>query len=328
MIKRFKYLALQKKFVSFIRAKFINGDYYYYLVESKREAGRIYQHIVEFLGKQRDAENYAAENKLKMPQAALKKPVAFDDVDRQISERKKRFDSLRKNPLLDSIVLEDLAVVWTYNSTAIEGSTLNLNETYLLLNDGIATGNKRLEDYIAAKGHKNAVNKVFEWVKNGKKRLSEKDVLQLHALVMEGIVDVYLVGRYRDVQVWIRNSSYTPPPASQVSKLMKAFIKNLNKDRNNVEPVALAARAHVDFESIHPFADGNGRVGRLISNWVLMSRGFPPIVIQNSEKKKYFSALEDAQKRHEQSRITYLFKKKTIQALEFYLNRLEKKAGA
>jgi Fic family protein len=307
--------------MAFIRAKFINGEYYFYLVESKRVGGRISQETIKYLGRRGEAEKYAQTHKLKFAAPPSAFPTSMEtSLDRIIELKKKRLSNLRRNPIIERRLRNDIAVIWTYNSTAIEGSTLNLRETALLLQDGIASGNKALADYMVAEGHRDAVNMIYNFVENGQ-TINESSILALHKAVMKGIFDVHVVGKYRDVPVWIRGSSYIPPPPEQVPAFMKKLITMAKSNPGRFDPITLSAIVHLDFESVHPFADGNGRVGRLLSNWILMKHKYPPIIIENSEKKKYFVALENAQTRHDKSGLLRFFKKKVNLALDFHLEQ-------
>lgn len=309
--------------MTFIRAKYIGGEYYFYLVESRREGKLVYQDIVKYLGKREDAERYAREKGLKMPEIKKAMEKGEQELDGLIAGKKASLDSLRPFPrVLEERLRGELVILWTYHSTAIEGSTLSLKETATLLAEGIVVGNKPLTDYLAARGHGDAVNLVFRWIDEGKERLTEHDLLELHGETMENVVDIH-VGVYRPVQVYLRGSSYIPPPPDQVPRLMHSFLRELNLNPKNHDPIKLAALTHLDFESIHPFVDGNGRMGRLIANWVLMKNGYPPIVITKRERVRYFRMLEEAQTKLATYRVVKFFKRKVDDALDFYLKRLK-----
>ncbi len=307
----------------YIRAKFINGKYYYYLVESERSGGKIVQKMREYLGSREEAKGYAKKHGLKFveptPGAARATP---DALDRLIALKKERLGSLRISPEAEKKYREDLAVAWTYHSTSIEGSTLSLKETDLFLSKGIA-GNKPFEDYLDAKGHKNAVDLVFQWVdENPDRRIQEIDILNLHKTTMWGRE---WGGNYREVQVYIRGSAHLPPPSSQVKAMMKEFVERIGVKEGMPDPVSQIAFFHSDFEAIHPFVDGNGRVGRLLANWMLLKKGYQPIIIELRERKKYFNLLEQAQVKNDPAGLTWFFKRKLNQAFDFYLKRADPK---
>jgi len=307
----------------FIRAKYISGEYYFYLVESRREGKLVYQDIVKYLGKREDAERYAGEKNLKMPEAKKALEKTEQALDEQIAKKKAVLDSLRPFPnVLEERLRDELVIIWTYHSTAIEGSALSPKETATLLAEGIVVGNKPLTDYLAARGHRDAVNLVFSWVEKGKEALAEADLFELHRAAMKNVVDAYL-GVYRPVQVYLSGSSYVPPPPGQVPELTRGFLREFNHNPEKHDPIKLAALTHIDFESIHPFVDGNGRMGRLLANWALMKNGYPPIVITKGERVRYFRMLEEAQTKFAAYRLVRFFKRKVGNALDFYLKRLK-----
>lgn len=306
----------------YIRAKFINGKYYYYLVESERMGGRIVQKTLSYLGSKEEAEEYAKKEGLKIvepkPSAGKKGSSALDAL---IAKKKERLDSLRIAPEVEKKYREDLAVYWTYHSTSIEGSTLSLRETDLFLSEGIVGANRPFEDYMDAKGHKEAIELIFLWMEKGQKRkVQEIDILNLHRTTMFGR---QWAGNYRQVQVYIRGASHLPPPPGQVKRMMKDFVEEVNLNRGKLPPIAHAAVSHADFEAIHPFVDGNGRVGRLLANWMLMQEGHPPIIIEVRERKRYFRLLEDAQLKNNPMPLSWFFKSKLNQAYDFYLKRVD-----
>ena len=307
----------------FIRAKYIGGEYYFYLVESRREGKLVRQKIVKYLGKRGDAEKYAREKKLEMPEIKKVFEKSEKALDKQIARKKAKLDSLRPFPeVLEDRLREELVILWTYNSTAIEGSILSLKETATFLAKGSVVGNKPLTDYLLARGHRNAINIVFNWIEEGKRELTKADLVELHRTTMKDVIDIYL-GVYRPAWVYLRDSTYTPPPPSQIPKLMRDFLQELNLNRKKHAPIKLAALTHLDFESIHPFVDGNGEVGRLIANWVLMKKGYPPIVITKQERAHYFRTLDEARMKFATYRVVRFFNKKVNDALDFYLKRLK-----
>ena len=309
--------------MAFIRAKYIGGEHYFYLVESRREGKLVYQDIVKYLGRREDAERYAREKKLKMPEIKKTLEKSEKALGKQIARKKAALDSLRPFPeVLEERLSEELVILWTYHSAAIEGSTLSLKETATLLADGIVAGNKPLTDYLAARGHRDAVNLVFKWVKEGKKELTKADLLELHRTTMKDVTDICL-GVYRPAWVYLRSSHFTPPPPAQVSKLMRNFLQELNRNPKKHNPIKLAALTHLDFESIHPFVDGNGEVGRMIANWALMKKGYPPIMITKRERAHYFRMLEGARTKRATYLVVRFFNKKVNDALDFSLKRLK-----
>lgn len=306
----------------YIRAKFINGRYYYYLVEAERIGGRIVQRSRAYLGDKEEATAYAKKHGLEVVEPKPKsRGEGSTALDKLIAFKKARLDSLRVSPEVEKKYREDLAVVWTYHSTTIEGSTLTFKETDLFLSEGAVGANKPFKDYLDVKGHKDAVDLVFLWSdKAPESKITELDVLNLHKTAMWGRE---WGGSYRKVQVYIRGSAHLPPPPSQVKQMMKDFIERVNDKPRGIPAIARIAILHSDFEGIHPFVDGNGRVGRLLVNWMLLREGFPPIIIEVRERKRYFGLLEEAQVGNDPTRLIWFFKKKLSQAYDFYLKRVD-----
>ncbi len=185
--------------------------------------------------------------------------------------------------------LEDFITRSTFHSNAIEGSTLTYAETYaILFNDNsFKINNKEPREIYEAINHKKAINKIFEKLKTNELELTEKFIKQLNETINQDIRNT--IG-YRNVSVIIRGSDHIPPTQEQVPNLMMYFVYNYNND-NNDDIFYKIANYHINFESIHPFEDGNGRTGRLLMNFELLKNNLPPIVIPNEERAKYFELL-------------------------------------
>ncbi len=306
----------------YIRSKLINGKYYYYLSESQRMGGRIVQKTLSYIGSREEAEEYAKKEGLKIVEPKARAGAASNtSLDSLVAAKKKRLAFLRISPEVEGKYREDLAVYWTYHSTSIEGSTLSLKETDLFLSKGLVGANKPFEDYMDAKGHKEAIELVFLWMdKKQKRKVEVADILNLHRTALFGRE---WAGSFRQVQVYIRGAAHLPPPPSYVGSLMKDFVESVNRNPGKRGAIDHAAMAHADFEAIHPFVDGNGRVGRLLANWMLMQDGYPPIIIEVNERKKYFALLESAQVKDNPEPLIWFFKRKLNQAYDFYLSRVD-----
>ena len=176
---------------------------------------------------------------------------------------------------------------YTHHSTAIEGNTLTLLETKVVLEDGLSVGGKMLREIYEVINH----NKAYQYVKDcitQKKSLDEQIIKDLHAILMENII---FGGIYRNVDVYISGAAHTPPSSSDMYRQVKAFYLDL-QDRAKDNVVELAAWTHAEFVRIHPFADGNGRTSRLIMNYQLMANGFLPVSIAKENRLEYFNVLE------------------------------------
>lgn len=303
----------------YITVKYINGGYYYYLVKSERIGGKVYQTILRYLGSKEDAETYATKHRMKMPSIKPGMEKSDIELDWRIEEKRARLKNIRPSisPVLQKKLDEDEAILWTYNSTRIEGSSLSLPETSELLKHDISAAGKPLKDHAAVKDHKIAIDLVRELAKN-KTPLTESEIFAIHRAVLHAEVGIH-VGRYREVPVYITNSKFVPPPPNQVPRMMQDFIKQVNENPEKLSPIALAAVAHHSFETIHPFEDGNGRTGRLLSNLILMRGDYLSIIIENRERKRYFLLLDEIRRTHNYGKIILFFKRKVDKAFSFYL---------
>lgn len=181
---------------------------------------------------------------------------------------------------------EEFLVEYTYNSNAIEGNTLTLRETALVL-EGVTIDKKPLKDHLEAVGHRDAFLYVQQLV-SGKAPVSEKVIKAIHSLVL--IDRPYDKGVYRSIPVRIMGAYNEPPQPYLVPVQMEHITYALTKDRRH--PIERAALFHLDFEGIHPFIDGNGRTGRLILNLMLMQCGYPPINVKFSDRKRYYDCFD------------------------------------
>jgi Fic family protein len=209
---------------------------------------------------------------------------------------------------------ETFRVEMTYNSNAIEGNTLTLSETRLVLEEGITVGGKTLKEQIEATNHSRAMDFVQALIK--KPTIEETDVLNLHALILDRI-DPQNAGFYRRSALRISGTTYTPPNAVKVPQLMKDFYKILN---SKGEPIEIAAQIHQKFVDIHPFIDGNGRTARLLVNLYLMRNGYPPIIVLKVERKKYISSIMKWQLHGSSEDFINFIAKSVERSLDIYLD--------
>lgn len=178
---------------------------------------------------------------------------------------------------------EDFMIDYTYNSNAIEGSTLTLEETALVLKEGVTISGKPLQHHLEAVGHRDAYYYIEDLIKK-KVPLSERTIKEIHALVL---IDRQTdKGTYRSVPV--RVGAFDPCQPYEVPIKMEQLMAQYESDMQSLHAVERVALFHLMFETIHPFIDGNGRVGRLILNFDLMKDGFPPINIMFSDRQKYY----------------------------------------
>lgn len=204
-------------------------------------------------------------------------------------EKQKQYEALRDTFPEITIASYEKAfeVEYTHHSTAIEGNTLTLMETKVVLEDGIAIGGKSLREIYEVVNHKKAYQYVKDCVRQGLV-LDEKIVKDIHALLMENILTGDI---YRREEVMISGASHTPPAGNEMYAQIKNFYVEM-EERKDLNGVELAAWTHAEFVRIHPFADGNGRTSRLLMNYQLLSKGFLPIFIAKENRLDYYNALD------------------------------------
>lgn len=208
----------------------------------------------------------------------------------RILEKKNRLQ--REIGKIDAVTLssydKDFELTFTHNSTAIEGNTLTLMETKVILEDGITIGGKELREIYEVVNHKKAYRYVKQCIAESKP-LDEHIVKDIHAILTENII---LGGIYRNQEVRISGAKHTPPSGQEMYMQIKGFYEDLKEKAEN-NPLELAAWTHAEFVRIHPFVDGNGRTSRLLMNYQLMAKGFLPISIAKEERLNYYLALEE-----------------------------------
>ena len=205
-------------------------------------------------------------------------------------------DLLHKSRPLPAIALQKikdaLSVEWTYNSNSIEGNSMTLQETYMILNDGMTVKGKPLREHFEVNNHHKALDFLYEIVAQ-KKALSAGIILDMHRFMLNNIEDLY-AGRLRNAGVRIQGANFVPPNAAKVSDLLDDLILFVQENPLQLNVIELATVFHHRFVHIHPFFDGNGRTVRLAMNLILLNAGFPPAIILRNDRKKYYSALNAA----------------------------------
>jgi len=212
-------------------------------------------------------------------------------IARRIAQKKKQLDTYRPlEPFTVQRLHQDLRLLTTYNSNAIEGNTLTLHETQMVLEYGITIDGHPLREYLEATNHAEAFDALPELVVQP---ITIETVQKLHYLVMEKIDPN--AGELRKVQVYIRGANFTPPPAKDIPLYLSQWVQWLTSDSAlRYSPVIRAAIAHYDFEAVHPYTDGNGRVSRLLLNLMLMQEGYPPALVLREWRPRYIQALQHA----------------------------------
>lgn len=208
-------------------------------------------------------------------------------------------------------------IEYTHHSTAIEGNTLSLMETKLLLEDKLSVGGKNLREIYEVVNH----NKAFAYVRSciaAEKPLDEKIVKDIHNILMDNIM---VGGIYRNVDVYISGAQHTPPTPNEMYRQIKDFYADL-PNKNVLHPIELAAWTHAEFVKIHPFVDGNGRTSRLIMNYQLIANGYLPVSVDKENRLDYFERLESYAVNGDIQPFTEFIAELESNRLDFYVNAI------
>jgi Fic family protein len=248
-------------------------------------------------------------------------PYQYEGLDKtleRIQEKKSELDKLRPLPsyALKSIK-ESMTLEWTYNSNSIEGNTLTLQETKMVIEEGFTIKGKSLREHFEAVNHQDAIDYVQSLVSKDYK-LTEKDILNVHELVLKNIEKEF-AGRLRTSGVRISGANFVPPNALKVSEFISELIDWVND--SDLDIVLKSAIFHHRFVWIHPFFDGNGRTVRLLFNLLLMKNGFPPAIILKNDRKKYYDALNQANN-GDYSKLVLLVMQALERSIDIYLSSL------
>ncbi|MBM3920291.1 MAG: helix-turn-helix domain-containing protein [Sphingomonadales bacterium] len=238
---------------------------------------------------------------------------------KEIDQCKTRLDKVRH--MGSAKFSEAYEVEYTYHSNLIEGNTLTLQETERVINHGITVSGKSMREHLEAINHYEAIALIQEFV-SVKKPLTERFVLDIHALVLRGI-DKENAGRYRDVQVRIGGSTHIPPNAMVVPQKMEELFEWYYKNQH-MHPVLLSAEMHERLVSIHPFIDGNGRTSRLLMNLILLQHGYVIANLKGDKEHRfrYYDRLEDAQTDKKESFLK-LIAETELSCIREYVSLLE-----
>lgn len=222
-------------------------------------------------------------------------PYLSPIIKKRLEDKFTKLNKLR--PLPKSAVQklrEKFQIEMTYNSNAIEGNSLTLKETFLVINEGITVKDKPLKDHLEAKDHHAALEYLYDLIDKDKRHhISETLIKNLHQIIVQE-TDKEWAGKYRNANVIIAGAKHTPPDALQVPQKMRDLINWLNSQKKKINIIELAALVHHKLVYIHPFFDGNGRTARLVMNVLLMQAGYPLVVILKNDRKKYYDVLAKA----------------------------------
>ena len=239
----------------------------------------------------------------------------FNEVDKLKEEldSKRPISKETLKSLKESINLE-----WTYNSNGIEGNTLTLRETQVVL-EGITVGGKTIKEHLEAINHKKAILYLDDLVKD-KRPITEWNIKSIHQLILKEI-DNENAGRYRKENVMIKGALHIPPDSMKIPELMEKLILNY-ETWNKYHPIIKSALLHGELVKVHPFIDGNGRTSRLLMNLDLMNSGYNPVIIKKGDRLEYYQALDKAHITGNYTDFIILVTKLEIEILNKYLELL------
>ena len=267
-----------------------NGKKYFYRVINLRKGDKFQKKRV-YLGVNLD------KNAIK--DAELKADKELSLLSHLLEDTESAFlDSIKKEFAKEPKANEDnryeaFTSLFTYDSNAIEGNSLTLEETSFLLFEKRVPSAKSLREINETLNHKSA----FDYMLSYKGKITKDFICELHKLVVQNTLKKELIpeiGKYRTLQVYIHGRDWIPPKPNEVPNEMKNLLSWYSKNKKKIHPIILATYFHVAFETIHPFVDGNGRVGRLLMNFILHKYSYPMINIPNKIKFRYYESLKEA----------------------------------
>lgn len=290
-----------------------------------------------------NTEFYYLEHSIKINRKVGKKekylgkhiPKNIDDIKKQfmkeIYQEKwyKKLDEIKNNfrkhmqKLPEEIrekYMEQFMIKFTYNTNRIEGGSLTFKDTSKLLHDNITPSEKPMKDIKEAENHR----KVFYATLKYKKDITLGTILEWHYNLFKE-TKPGIAGKIRNYQVGISGTDVELPSPVELNALLKDFFNWYNKNKGNLHPVELAALVHYRFVSIHPFGDGNGRISRLLMNFILHKYGFPMLDISYKNRNSYYTALERSQKKKQETIFVQHIIKRYIKDYKKYISKQKNK---
>jgi len=291
-----------------IKKKIIGKQEYYYLEHSFRKDGRILK-TEKYLGKEIPQEIDEMKKDFAAEVYKEKWNKTLDKIQANFSKQEKKIPAFAKEK-----EKETFSIRFTYDTSKIEGSKLTLRETAELLEKGLTPKSKPISDIKEAEAHQ----KIFYEITDYKKELSLQIVLYWHKKLFEQ-TKLEIAGKIRNYQVKISGSKFMPPFPAELQPLLNEFFEWYAKIKTKIHPVELAALVHLKFVTIHPFGDGNGRISRLLMNFVLNKHKFPLFNIPYENRSGYYTALERAQIKNEERIFVQWFVKRYIKENKNFL---------
>lgn len=249
-------------------------------------------------------------SKLKLS-TTLEKILKEIDTLKEKLEKYRQFDSYK--------ITQALELEYTFESNRIEGNTLTLRETDLVINEGLTISGKSMREHLEAINHNEAIGFIKDLMSKNNS-INERDLLSIHNLILRGIIPED-AGRYRKVQVMIQGSTHMPPQPFMVAKEMEDYFIWYEINKNKLHPVILAAEMHERLVTIHPFIDGNGRTSRLIMNLILMQKGYLIANIKGDyeNRMQYYQSLETSQTKNNKEDFLLFIAQSEKESLERYI---------
>jgi len=230
---------------------------------------------------------------LREPLLAFEGPAAPPaEVLARLVAWRNRYRMAREAGYLLPNLVEAVRIELTYHSNALEGNTLSLRDTQLVIEGLAPEGGKSMRELYEARNHDRALREIEQWVAQRPMPtpLTERDILDVHAIVLADIDPA--AGRFRSERVLIAGSHFVPPGSQKFPDLIPRMLELAN--RQGIDPVVQAAEIHYNLAAVHPFRDGNGRTARLMMNYLLLRQGFPLTIIEVGQRAEYLSALDEA----------------------------------
>jgi Fic family protein/DNA-binding XRE family transcriptional regulator len=260
-----------------------------------------------------------AEQEIKYNKSFINKKIStsLQKLLDEIDSLKARLDTFRQ---YDSYrIAQALELEYTFESNRIEGNTMTLRETDLVINEGLTISGKSMREHLEAINHQEAIAFIKDLIQKNTS-LNEREVLSIHNLILRGIIPED-AGRYRKVQVMIKGSSHMPPQPYMVAKEMEDFFIWYETHKNKLHPIVLAAEMHERIVTIHPFIDGNGRTSRLVMNLILLQNGYIIANIKGDydSRMQYYQALETAQTKNNKEDFILFIAQIEKESLERYI---------
>ncbi|MFW0736097.1 Fic family protein [Flavobacterium sp. T12S277] len=248
----------------------------------------------------------------------LKLSTTLEKILSEIDILKEKLDSYRQ---FDSYkISQALELEYTFESNRIEGNTMTLRETDMVINEGLTISGKSMREHLETINHQEAIGFIKDLMQKNNS-LNERDLLSIHNLILRGIIPED-AGRYRKVQVMIKGSSHMPPQPFMVAKEMEDYFIWYEINKNKLHPIILAAEMHERLVTVHPFIDGNGRTARLVMNLILMQKGYLIANIKGDyeNRMQYYQSLETAQTKKDKEDFLFFIAKIEKESLERYIS--------